>query len=179
MRTMLIRLIALPPLAWMLGFVWFAITLPQPADERRTDAVVVLTGGSGRIERALEVMADERAGRLLISGVDRQVKRGELAAQYPQWASQFDCCVDLGVQAVDTRSNALETARWRARREVGSLRLITSDWHMRRARLELDRALPDNIEILSDAVATEPSMKTLLQEYNKFITRSFAALLGV
>lgn len=177
---MFIRILCLILLVWMIGFAWFAIDLPQAAgDGVETDSVVVLTGGAQRIDHALSVIEEKKARHLLISGVDRDVKPAELAAQYEGSEKLFDCCIDLGFQAVDTRSNALETARWAARREDTSLRLVTSDWHMRRARLELDRALPAEIKIVSDAVGTSPSLGTLFKEYNKFLTRWIASLAGV
>lgn len=164
----------------MIGFAWFAIDLPRPASaEAETDSVVVLTGGPKRIDRALDILISEKADRLLVSGVDREVKPAELAAEYERTEGLFTCCVDLGFQAVDTRSNALETARWVARREDKSVRLVTSDWHMRRARLELERAMPAEVRIISDAVATEPSLGTLFKEYNKFLMRRLAAFAGV
>jgi len=165
---------------WMIGFAWFAIDLPRAADDAlETDSVVVLTGGPKRIDRALEILVAKNAERLLVSGVDRDVKPAELAAEYETTTDLFECCIDLGFQAVDTRSNALETARWVARREDKSMRLVTSDWHMRRARLELERAMPRDVRIVSDAVATEPSLGTLFKEYNKFLMRRLAALAGV
>ena len=164
----------------MIGFAWFAIDLPRPAgDDLDTESVVVLTGGPSRIDRALDILIAKKAERLLVSGVDRDVKPAELAAEYEQSNELFECCVDLGFQAVDTRSNALETARWVARREDASVRLVTSDWHMRRARLELERAMPPEVKIVSDAVATEPSLSTLFKEYNKYLMRQLAALAGV
>ncbi len=68
---MIVRLLALSLLGWMLGFVWFAVFLPQPLDGRRTDAIVVLTGGAGRIDRGIALLEDKAAKRMLISGVDR------------------------------------------------------------------------------------------------------------
>ena len=59
------------------------------------------------------------------------------------------------------------------------MRLVTSDWHMRRARLELERAMPPDVLILSDAVQTQPSLGTLFIEYNKYLMRRLAALAGV
>lgn len=50
---MIVRLFAVSILGWMLGFAWFAIFLPQPLDGRQTDAIVVLTGGAGRIDRGI------------------------------------------------------------------------------------------------------------------------------
>lgn len=177
---MILRLLCLLMLIWMIGFAWFAVDLPRPADaDLQTDSVVVLTGGPGRIEHALQIVEQEKAERLLVSGVDREVKPNELAAQHERPTTFFECCVDLGFQAVDTRSNALETARWAARREDKSIRLVTSDWHMRRARLELERALPAEIVIVPDAVSTAPSLGTLFKEYNKFLMRYLAAMVGI
>jgi uncharacterized SAM-binding protein YcdF (DUF218 family) len=176
---MIKRGLAIGLLAWILGFAWFALLLPQPAHDTQTDAVVVLTGGANRIDRGLEILAKKKAVRLLVSGVDRDVRPAELALQYPGYGRWFACCVDLGFEAIDTRSNALETARWAAKYKLKSLRLVTHDWHMRRARLELDKALPDDVEITNDAVVTRPTLKVLFTEYNKYWLRYSAALLGI
>jgi uncharacterized SAM-binding protein YcdF (DUF218 family) len=176
---MIKRALAIGLLVWILGFAWFALLLPQPITDAKTDAVVVLTGGANRIDRGLEILQKKKAMRLLISGVDRDVRPAELAVQYPGHDRWFDCCVDLGFEAVDTRSNALETARWAAKNKLKSLRLVTHDWHMRRARLELDKAMPNDIKIISDAVATRPTLKILFTEYNKYWLRWIAAMLGI
>ena len=166
-------------LIWMLGFAWFALLLPQPAPIAQTGAVIVLTGGANRIDRGLEILKSGKSKKMLISGVDRDVKPRELAAQYPGSAKYFKCCIALGFQSVDTRSNALETAAWAKRNKVTSLRLVTHDWHMRRARFELDRALPNNIAVTNDAVSTHASLSVLFKEYNKYWLRAVASLLGL
>lgn len=176
---MIRRLISFALLLWALGFAWFALLLPQPAPIAKTDAVVVLTGGANRIDRGLEILKSGKSKKMLISGVDRDVKPPELAAQYLGSAKYFNCCIDLGFQSVDTRSNALETARWVARNKVKTLRLVTHDWHMRRARFELDRALPANIEVTNDAVSTQPSLGALFKEYHKYWLRAVASLVGI
>ena len=176
---MIQRSIAFILLVWMLGFAWFALLLPQPAMLAPTDAVVVLTGGANRIDRGLEILKADKSRKMLISGVDRDVKPRELAAQYPGSAKYFKCCIELGFQSVDTRSNAFETAAWAKRNKVTTLRLVTHDWHMRRARFELDRALPNNITVTNDAVATHPSLRALFKEYNKYWLRAVASLLGL
>lgn len=176
---MIRRLLSFILLAWALGFAWFALLLPQPSPITKADAVVVLTGGPNRIDRGLEVLKSGNSRKLLISGVDRDVKPPELAAQYPDSAEYFKCCIDLGFASVDTRSNALETARWAARNDVKSIRLVTNDWHMRRARFELDRALPPTVTITDDAVSTQPSLRALFKEYNKYWLRAVASLIGI
>ncbi len=176
---MIRRIISFALLIWALGFAWFALLLPQPAPITKTDAIVVLTGGANRIDRGLEILKSGKSKKMLISGVDRDVKPRELAAQYAGSAKYFDCCIDLGFASVDTRSNALETARWAAKNKVKTLRLVTHDWHMRRARFELDRAMPDNISVTNDAVRTHPSLAALFKEYNKYWLRAVAGLGGI
>ncbi|NML10644.1 YdcF family protein [Sphingobium sp. AR-3-1] len=177
---MIVRLLAVTLLAWMLGFVWFAIFLPQPLDGRRTDAIVVLTGGAGRIDRGIALLQSGAAKRMLISGVDRSVRPVELAAEYKTPEALLSCCITLGREAIDTRSNGLETARWLERRDYKTVRLITTDWHMRRAALELRQALPDGkVSIVYDAVPSRPSLTILAREYNKYLLRRIAALIGI
>ena len=176
---MIRRILSFILLAWVLGFAWFALLLPQPAAVTKSDAVVVLTGGANRIDRGLAILEAGKAKRMLISGVDRDVRPVELAVQYRRSMKLFDCCIDLGFQSVDTRSNALETARWAAKHKVKTLRLVTHDWHMRRARFELDRALPSDIIVTSDAVSTKPPLGILFTEYNKYWLRAVAALIGI
>ena len=176
---MIRRILSLILLIWILGFAGFALFLPQSAPLDRTDGVVVLTGGAKRIDRGLEVLEKGKARRMLISGVDLDVKPAELAAEYKRPMKLFNCCIDLGFRAVDTRSNALETARWVARNKVKTLRVVTHDWHMRRARFELDRALPSDITVTNDAVATQPSLNALFKEYNKYWLRAVASLAGI
>jgi len=84
------------------------------------------------------------------------------------------CCVDLGSESVDTRSNAEEAARWLEAHHYSSVRLITSDWHMRRARYEFERVLGDKVRVTTDAVRSEPSFLTLFAEYNKYVLRRLA-----
>lgn len=176
---MIKRLISLLFLAWVLGFAWFALLLPLPAAAQKTDAIVVLTGGPGRIDRALERLEADDAKRLLISGVAREVKPKELAAEYKRPKALFDCCIALGFEAEDTRSNATEVANWVARRNYKSLRLITTDWHMRRAEYEIGRAVGTKVTIVADAVRSQPSFATLFREYHKYLAGLAGGLLGL
>lgn len=178
---MITRLASLLLLFYFLGFVLFTFTLgsPAPADAPQTDAAVVLTGGPGRIEHAIDVLKTHKAQRLLVDGVDPAVTKADLAHRIPESGKWFACCVDLGSESVDTRSNAEEAARWLAGHDYKSLRLITSDWHMRRGLYEFHRALPRKYSIVPDAVATEPSFVTLFGEYNKYLLRRIAAWTGL
>lgn len=175
---MIRRLLATLMIVWLTGFVWFVVMLPRPADDSRTDAVIVLTGGAGRIERGLAVLTAGQARRMLISGVDPLVRPRELAGRYGVPARLFACCIDLG-DAVDTRSNGEEAADWIRARRYRSVRLVTTDWHMRRAGFELERQLPPGTTVLRDAVRSDPDLGMLLTEYHKYLLRRGAALFGI
>lgn len=176
---MIVRGLAVLILAWLAGFAWFAVALPQPLAGRHSDAIVVLTGGAGRIDRGLALMQQGAARQMLITGVDRDVRPRELAAQYHMPMRLFDCCITLGREAVDTRSNGVETAGWIKRRKYHSVRLITTDWHMRRGGYELRQALPADVTIAYDAVASRPSLAILVKEYHKYLLRRAAGLVGI
>ncbi len=175
------RLAMIAILGWALGFAWFAMLLPQPLDKAavNADAVVVLTGGTGRINRGLEALDRGWAGKMFVSGVDRDVKLGEFAAEYHVTEARMKCCVELGFESVDTRSNALETARWVADNKARRIRLVTTDWHMPRAAFELERMLPKGTVVDEDAVVSAPSLRVLLKEYHKYLARWITVMLGV
>lgn len=172
------RFLAIPPILWALGFIWFAVALPQPAPQSRTDAIVVPTGSGGRIQRGLEMLQLGAAEQMLVTGVDASVQPDEFVAQFSVPQRIMDCCITLGFSALDTRGNARETAEWLADRGYTSLRLVTADWHMRRAAAELQDQLPENITVLRDAVRSEPSLGTLFTEYHKLLAVWTLQVLG-
>ena len=174
-----VRAIAFLMLLYVLGYALFVVALPQPAGDRRTDAVVVLTGGAGRIERGLDTLRRRLAGRMLISGVQRTVRPEELAATHKVDVGLFRCCIDLGREAIDTRSNADEVARWMERRRFRSMRLITTDWHMPRAEFEIAKRVGGEVSIVTDAVQSNPSLRQLFTEYNKYLLNRVADLIGI
>ena len=176
---MIRRLLSVVFLAWVIGFLVFAVTLPRPVAGITTDAVIVPTGGAGRIARGLDVLDQGLAAKMLVSGVDPEVRPGEFAAEFGVAPDQMACCVTLGFAAVDTRSNAAETAKWVAQNEVRSLRLVTTDWHMRRTASELDRTLPDHVTVVRDAVTSQPDFGTLFLEYHKLLASRAAGLAGL
>ncbi len=175
---MIRRIIAVPLIIWALGFVLFATTLPQPVPLSQTDAIVVPTGSGGRIERGLDMLQQGAAEQMLVTGVDVAVQPGEFQSEYNVPARQMECCVELGFSALDTRGNARETAEWMEAQGYTSLRLVTADWHMRRAAVELEDQLPVNIAIIRDAVRSEASLYTLFVEYHKFMAAWLLQALG-
>ncbi len=178
---MIVRFASLIALLYALGFILFAVTLGKPAaeDAQRTDAIVVVTGGSGRIEHGVERLKSGQAKRLLVAGADPAVTKRDLIRRLGGSSRWVGCCVDLGSESVDTRSNAEEAERWLEKNRYRSFRLVTSDWHMRRARFDFRQVLGDKFEIVPDAVRSEPHFKTLFSEYNKYVLRRLAVLLDL
>lgn len=173
---MIIRLAGVLAILWTLGFAAFMLFIAQPAGDRRTDAIVVPTGAAGRIDRGLALLAEGQAKRMLVTGVAPGVRKVDLVRQYG-FAGTIACCVDLGREAVDTRSNADETARWMQAHRYRSVRLVTSDWHMARTRMEVGAVLGD-VAIVRDGVPSEQRLALLINEYNKLILRRIALWVG-
>ena len=179
MRGVLLRVAAIVPLLWALGFAAFVVFLPGPAsDEIVTDAIVVPTGGPGRIARGVALLEARKARRMLISGADRTASAASIARTNDLGLQLFACCVDLGQEASDTRSNAEETIAWLTSRKSRSVRLVTTDWHMPRARFELDQVAGPGVRIVNDAVDSNANFQVLMREYNKYLLRRIAALGG-
>lgn len=157
-------------LLWSAGLVWFIAateaTLPPPP---RADGIIALTGGAGRVERALRLLADGQAERLLISGVGR-TEFTELAARAGVEAGLAPR-VTLGHMATNTFGNAREAADWAAAHAIASAIVVTSAYHMPRAMLELSRAMPA-VSLHAAPVATPPErprLRLLAGEYTKLL----------
>ena len=176
---MIKRILGVIVLLWAFGFALFAIGMPAPLGDVKTDGIVVLTGSPGRIDHGIALLEKHEAQRMLISGVAPQVRPVELARQYRAAPALFACCIDLGHEAVDTRSNAEETAAWVKHHKYRSIRLVTSNWHMARARLELANALGDDIIVMSDSVQSNARFGQLVTEYNKLLVRRVARWRGI
>ncbi|MCP2017602.1 MAG: YdcF family protein [Erythrobacter sp.] len=171
---MILRLFAAVMLVYAFGFLGFAVSLPQPAADEKTDAVIVLTGGPGRIARGLDVVEQGLAREMFVSGVDPDVTPAEFAAEFDVSRRVMQCCVKLGYLAVDTRSNAGEAAQWLKENEFTSVRLVTTDWHMARSAAEFSETLPPDMRVVKDAVVSHPQLATLYLEYNKLLAAAIS-----
>lgn len=166
-------------LLWLVGLLWFAT--PPAADSRAapTDAIVVLTGGSLRLQSGIDLLREGKGRKLFVSGVNQQVDLDDLlriTGNAPDWAV---CCVVLGHEADNTLGNAQETARWMRSQGFRSLRLVTAWYHMWRSLLEFERAMPE-IEIVPHPVfpeqvkpdhwwASRGTAALLMSEYTKYL----------
>lgn len=166
---------------FFVGFLVFTQTIPtdQSAGLPRADGIVVLTGAAARIEDAVRLLEQGRARRLLISGVHPKTTREELTRQFPDYAEQFACCIDIDYNALNTIGNALEAGRWARQRGLSSLIIVTSGYHMPRSMVEFTRQLP-GVEllpypVLRDSIRVEEwwaypgTLRLLMMEYVKYL----------
>jgi len=139
--------LAVLAMIWLVGLLAFAARVDQstPAPSPRpADGLVVLTGAGSndRIAAAMHLLEQEKAQRLRVSGVNREASREDIRNVSRAVKKLYDCCVDLGFEAADTLGNARETAGWAEAMRYRRLIVVTADYHMPRAMLELRSALP-------------------------------------
>ena len=150
-------------LIWAAGLFAFAARVQQSTplpDPLPAEGIVVLTGANSnqRIAAAVDLLAERLGARVLVSGVNRDVSREQLRRSSRTVRRLYDCCVDLGFTAADTVGNARETADWAKAMRYRSLIVVTSDYHMPRAMLELRAVLRPPMVLQTYAVAT-PALK--------------------
>ena len=174
-------LLAIALAATAVGFFGFLGQLrgTEAKPPRKADGIVVLTGGASRVSDAMELLADGYGRRLLISGVHPASGASDISRSLPDNQSLLNCCVDLDRSAVNTRSNAAETRRWARERGFKSLIVVTSNYHMPRAIVELSHAMPDitliQYAVVGDKWREEPwwsngaTFRLVLSEYAKYV----------
>jgi len=189
LRALAIGLLGLVLVA-ALGFVWFLSKLryAESPPEQRADGIVVLTGGSSRVSDAMDLLAAGYGKRLLISGVHPTIAASDISRSLQESQALFHCCVDLDHSAVNTRSNAAGTRRWVHERGFKSLIVVTSNYHMPRAIVELSHVMPDvtlvPFAVISDRWRDEPwwtsgaTMRLLLTEYAKYVAANLRVRLA-
>src|ERR1700678_1311911 len=181
LRAVIVAVLAVVFVGAAIGFVGFLSQLrgAEIRPERNADGIVVLTGGSSRVSDAMELLADGYGRRLLISGVHPTNAASDISRSLSDNQSLLGCCVDLDRSAVNTRSNAAETRRWARDRGFKSLIVVTSNYHMPRAIVELSHAMPDialiPFAVVGDKWRDEPwwtsstTFRLLLSEYVKYV----------
>jgi hypothetical protein len=172
LRATIVAALAMVFVGAGIGFVGFLSQLRavEVTPSSKADGIVVLTGGSSRVSDAMELLAGGYGKRLLISGVHPTNAASDISRSLPDNQSLLGCCVDLDRSAVNTRSNAAETRRWARERGFKSLIVVTSNYHMPRAIVEL---IP--FSVIGDKWRDEPwwtsgaTLRLLLSEYAKYV----------
>ncbi|MBL6928575.1 MAG: YdcF family protein [Rhodospirillales bacterium] len=130
--------------SWGAGLVWFANQIPDTVADplTPTDAIVVLTGGQGRLETGLNLLSSDKAGKLFVSGVYRGIDVKTLLRMFRHTGADMEERVRIG-DATNTAGNAAETSDWIRRHDIRSIRLVTASYHMPRSLLEFRHAMSD------------------------------------
>jgi len=133
-------------LIWFSGLLAFAGRVQQLTPARPpvpAQGIVALTGANGgeRLTAAMGLLEDGYGRRVLVSGVNRKASREDIRNVSRAVRRLYDCCVDLGFTAADTVGNARETADWAQAMRYNQLIVVTADYHMPRAMLELNAVL--------------------------------------
>ena len=127
-------------------FVDFAYkTFSVRPGERKSDAIVVLAGGRGRIEEGIRLYRNQQGRWLFLIGVDPLVRKGDLFRDRNS-AGGGDKVI-LEKVSRNTLENALYARDIIVSKEISSITLITSRYHMKRAILIFRSLLPREIAI--------------------------------
>jgi uncharacterized SAM-binding protein YcdF (DUF218 family) len=164
---------------WVVGLIWFVNATRRPAEPPppHTDGIVALTGGAGRVELALHLLAIGRADRLLLSGIGGGTELATLGRIAGIDTAPLAPHITIGRYAASTRGNGVETAAWAEQNRIESLIVVTAGYHMPRALAELRQALP-NVHLYPLAVGMGgdhggaqkgPSLKMEAAEYTKYL----------
>lgn len=164
------------------GFGWFASHvshLATPENPEKADAIIVLTGGTSRLDAAMNLLETGKGQRLLISGVHPSATRRQLQIATGGDKALFSCCVDIDHAALDTIGNAEESAKWVESHAYGTVILVTNNYHMPRSLLEMGRLLGSarlepypvvNSNLENGGWLTKPeALRVLFTEYNKYL----------
>lgn len=169
-------------LGGFIAFAQYVDAIKPPATLPVADGVVVWTGkGGGRLQSGAEILHAKKGERLLISGVFKDNGVDEIIEISGLDESLANCCLDLDYAAKDTIGNARETASWAQALDYNHIILVTSAYHMPRAKVEIAaaagrmRITPYPVE-RADArkwYKSTSRTKALFKEYSKLLL-SFA-----
>ena len=149
----------------------------------KIDGIVVLTGDQYRIAKGIELLKNYPDKKLLISGVNKNINAIDIMKKFPNNKNFFQCCIDLGKDAKNTFENIIETFEWMKSNEFNSIIIVTSDYHVPRVKLEINRFI-DNQQIFYEAVKTGEGesilrLKKITLEYIKYIRTFLSIKIGL
>ncbi len=128
-------------LLWLFGYSLFiaSITFMQPGkSETDIEAVIALTGGKDRLQKALGLMVNNKIDKLFISGTGQNYTVEQLTA-----APALQQKITLGPTATNTNENATESKAWIDQHHITRFYLVTSNYHMARSMIEFKDIMPD------------------------------------
>ncbi len=143
--------------------------------KNQVDGIVILTGGKDRIQTGMALFNQLHAKRILISGVDKIVNLSVIKDKQLKGYDHLYQFTDIGYGAVNTFSNALESAVWVRSHQFKTIGLVTSRFHMPRSLWLFKKTMPE-IQIFPVIVeADDVELFHLLREYHKYVLTRFVS----
>ncbi len=167
-------------LVWLGGFIIFQqyIRKHQTDETTKTDAIVILTGGTNRISNGVKLYNDGLADMLFISGVGKHTNIQSLQNEHHVTFKNGTENVFVGREATNTIENAIEVSDMIRRHHLKTIRLVTSYYHMPRSVSEIKARHPDLMIIEHPVYSKNVSKRwwkrpksfyLIASEYHKFI----------
>ena len=111
----------------------------------KADAIVVLAGGKGRVDEGVRLYRDRKGEWLFFIGVGPAVRRSDLYQPRPGDPSAEGVILEKASR--NTLENAVYGRDVIMGKNVRSILLITSRYHMKRASILLRNSLPKDVAI--------------------------------
>jgi uncharacterized SAM-binding protein YcdF (DUF218 family) len=169
---------------WIVGLFIFVNNIPTTIEDSEsvTDGIVILTGGTNRLDTGIKLLNENKAQKLFISGVGKEANLASLlilSGNLPDNIAYIVDKIQLGYEAKNTKENAAEAAKWVRDNNYKSIRLVTSNYHINRSMSQFKKQLPD-VNIIANPVMPEnfsldkwwesgTMKKLLVLEYNKYL----------
>ena len=152
-------------------------------NKKEIEGIVVLTGDKFRILEGLKILNSEIGYKLLISGVNKEISIEEIGKEFPNFSQLFNCCVELESISTNTFENVREIFFWKKNNNIKNILLITSDYHLPRVELEVNRLLLDKetfyYGVKYDNQKINIRMKKLIVEYIKYLRTKISLSIGL
>ena len=153
-------------------------------DGAKKEAIVVLTGGRGRISKAIELYKEGKAGVLYVSGANQKASSTTILGSELKQAEQLGLAI-IERKSKDTLENATETLNFIHQKNIKSVILVTSNYHLKRSLYVFKRILPEDVEILGYPVEslkinesnwwkTSIGVELTVGEYIKYLMARFS-----
>ncbi len=152
-------------------------------NKKEIEGIIVLTGDKFRILEGLKILNNEIGYKLLISGVNKEISIEEIKQEFPKYKQLFNCCVELDSISTNTFENIREIFFWKKNNNIKNILLITSDYHLPRVKLEVNRLLLDNetyfYGVKYDNQKINIRAKKLIVEYVKYLRTKISLSIGL
>ncbi len=129
----------------LMAFIWWLILLFNIFPKKfyindeliigSDSAIIVLTGGKGRIKKGIELFENNYGDYLFISGVFKESEL-EIKDEISRQLVNNNCCVVYDKRAKNTKENASEVQKWLTQNQnIQKLILVSSYYHLPRSYL--------------------------------------------